>query len=121
MFSRLKTAITDRTNRHSRNGADELEDYKKEPDDLLGYSESSGSEMAKEQVMESDSSRRDSLGSLDSFDDIVVVANPNRSDTLDQDVEPDRDSKSWAFNQYGTHLDCVALLCLKIIMRGAHG
>lgn len=99
LFSRIKTALSDRTNRHSREGEDELGDYKKEPDDLPGYSESSGSEAATEQVLESDHSRRDSIGSLESFGDVILVPDPNRPPR--KEVQPVEDGKSWFMSQYG--------------------
>ena len=101
MFTRIKTAITDRTNRNGREGLDELEDYKKEPDDLPGYSESSGSEMAREQVLESDSSRRDSVGSLESFKNAVLVTSLGQPNDSLSKTPHNGPSKTWFFSQYG--------------------
>ena len=101
MFSRIKTALSDRTNRHDRDGEDELEDYKKELDDLPGYPESSGSEIAKEQVLESDSSGRQSCGSLDVFGDAILIPDPNRPSR--EDVQSNEHGKIWWMAQYGFH------------------
>lgn len=101
MFSRIKTALSDRTNRHNRDGVSELEDYKKEPDDLPGYSESSGSEAARQQVLESNSSRRDSLGSLESFGDAVLVPDPNRPQR--EEIQSHEHGKLWYMPQYDFH------------------
>lgn len=98
MFRGFKNAILDRTN---RGGAAQQADNGEGPADTACYSESSGSEAANEQVLESGSSTSSSLLSH-------LPANPNPrpndDNTMHREIEDDaiRDlGPKWHFTQYG--------------------
>jgi hypothetical protein len=98
MFRGFKNAILDRTN---RGGAAQQEDNSEGPAGTACYSESSGSEAANEQVLESGSSTSSSV-----FSNPPANPNPrsNHDSTMHREIEDNatRDpGPKWHFTQYG--------------------
>lgn len=98
MFRGFKNAILDRTN---RGGAVQQADNGEGFADTACYSESSGSEAANEQVLESGSSTSSSILSIPPAKPIL---RPNNGNTMHREIEDDatRDlGPKWHFTQYG--------------------
>lgn len=98
MFRGFKNAILDRTN---RGGAAQQADSGEAPVDTACYSESSGSEAANEQVLESGSSTSSSVLSSPPAN---LNPRPNNDNTMHREIEDDatRDiGPKWHFTQYG--------------------